>query len=127
MLYFILNTDNNLANLIRLVHYTLVVFVFIAHSLLPLVYVKYYLLLIILIFIGWNDLSGQCILTRLEHYFRTGEWNQKAPTEGGPEFLRPVLNEMFDINISRVQAERLSSFLLIALWLVAFMRIYHLL
>lgn len=76
---------------------------------------------------GWNDMSGQCILTRLEHYFRTGEWNQKAASEGGPEFFRPIVNKLFNINISRVQTERLSNFLLLVLWLIAFIRIYHLL
>jgi hypothetical protein len=76
---------------------------------------------------GWNDMSGQCILTRLEHYFRTGEWNQKAASEGGPEFFRPIVNKTFNINISRVQTERLSNFLLLVLWLIAFIRIYHLL
>ena len=128
MSYFIFKMDNNnLANLIRFIHYCLVIFILIAHSILPIVYIKYYLLSIIAIFVGWNDLSGQCILTRLEHYLRTGEWNQKAPTEGGPEFLRPVINEMFDIKLSRFEGDRLSNFILLTLWLVAFFRIYHLL
>ena len=116
-----------LANILYAFHFLLVIFVLVGHSLLPIKYLKYYLLLILVIFMGWNDLSGQCILSRLEHYLRTGEWNQKAPTEGGPEFLRPVINEMFDIKLSRFEGDRLSNFILLILWLVAFFRIYHLL
>ena len=101
MSYFIFKMDNNnLANLIRFIHYCLVIFILIAHSILPIVYIKYYLLSIIAIFVGWNDLSGQCILTRLEHYLRTGEWSNTPSDEGGPECVRPFINNTFKFNLS---------------------------
>ncbi len=116
-----------LANIIYVFHFGLVIFILVGHSLLPIKYLKYYLLLILVIFMGWNDLSGQCILSRLEHYLRTGEWSNTASDEGGPEFVRPILNKTFNLNLSRNQASRLNSFVFLVCWLVAFIRVYHLL
>jgi len=116
-----------LANIIYVFHFGLVIFVLVGHSLLPIKYLKYYLLLILVIFMGWNDLSGQCILSRLEHYLRTGEWSNTATDEGGPECVRPFINNTFKLNLSRNQASRLTNFVFLVCWLVALIRVYHLL
>lgn len=114
-----------LADIIKYIHYGLVLFVLTAHSLLPIEYIKYYLLFVMLIFLDWNDFDGQCILTRLEHYFRTGEWNQKSPVEGGPEFFRPILNKIFSSELTRIEADRFNNFIFIICWIIAFLRIYN--
>ena len=116
-----------LANILYIFHCILVIFVLVAHSLLPIKYLKYYLILILIIFLGWNDLSGQCFLTRLEHYLRTGEWSQTASDDGGPECVRPFVNKTFNLNLSRNQASRLTNFVFLVCWLIAFSRVYHLL
>jgi len=116
-----------LANILYIFHFTLVIIVLIGHSLLPIKYLKYYLILILIIFLGWNDLSGQCILTRLEHYLRTGEWSQISSDEGGPECVRPFVNKTFNLNLSRTQGGRLTNFVFLVCWLIAFSRVYHLL
>ncbi len=113
-----------LGNLVRFIHYLLLIFVLIGHSLLPIEYIKYYLLLIIFIFIDWNDIDGQCILTRLEYYFNTGEWKQKSTIEGGPEFFRPIINKIFNIELTRIEADRLNNIVFAICWLIGFLRIY---
>ena len=114
-----------MGNIIRFVHYLLMVFILVGHSLLPIEYIKYYLILVVLIFIDWNDLDGQCILTRLEHYFNSGEWNQKTPVEGGPEFFRPIVNNLFNLKLDRLQADRLNNIVFLICWLIALLRVYH--
>ena len=119
-----INLMNIIANIIRLIHYLLMVFIFTGHILLPIEYIKYYLLLIVFIFLDWNDLDGQCILTRLEYYFETGHWEQKSPIEGGPEFFRPLVNKIFNLKLNRVEADRLNNFIFILCWLSGFIRIF---
>lgn len=119
-----------IADIIRIIHYLVVFFVLTAHSILPIEYIKYYLIFVILIFLDWNDLDGQCILTRLEFYFRTGKWNQGSHVEGGPEFFRPLVNKItkffgYNKEITPVQGDRLNNFIFIICWGIAFLRIYH--
>ena len=115
--------SNNIADLILLVHYSLIIFILIGHVLLPHKYLKYYILLIILIFIDWNDSDGQCILTRLESYFRTGQWKQQPALIGGPEVFRPMVNKIFNVNLSRLEAYKLNNLLFIICLLIAFLRL----
>lgn len=112
-----------LAELIKLLHILMFIYVifgcvFITNK----TYLKYYLLFLILIFLDWNDLDGMCILTRLENYFRIGEWSSKSPIEGGPEFFRPLLNKITGFNLNRIEADRLNNFIFIICWLIAFIR-----
>ncbi len=109
-----------LADFVRLLHYTLFVIVFMG-PLLPRKYLPYYLLFILLIFLDWNDFDGICSLTRLEHYFRTGEWNVLSPIEGGPEFFRPILSRM-GFDLTRIEGDRLNNFIFLLFWGAAFIR-----
>jgi len=85
--------NQEIADIIKYIHIIIIGYVFVGHYITPIQYIKYYLLLIIFIFLDWNDYDGQCILTRLENYFRTGIWIQKPPTEeGAPEFFRPMID-----------------------------------
>lgn len=116
-----------LANILYAFHFLLVIFILVGHSLLPIKYLKYYLILVLIIFLGWNDLNGQCFLTSLEYYLRTGEWNKKTTDEGGPEFVRPLIKKIFNLDLSKPQVDRLNNFVFLICWLIAFARIYHLL
>lgn len=111
-----------IADLIRYIHIAMILFVFIGHSILPIKYLKYYLIFVIFIFLDWNDYDGMCILTKLEHYFRYNEWINKAPIEGGPEFFRPIFNKLFNINLTNVEADRLNNFLFIVCWTIGYIR-----
>ncbi len=109
-----------LADLVRLLHYTLFVIVAIG-PFLPRRYMPYYLLFVLLIFLDWNDFDGVCILTRVEHYLRTGNWNIDSPIEGGPEFFRPILSRM-GFNITKIEADRLNNFIFLLFWGATFIR-----
>lgn len=109
-----------LADIIRLIHYSLLIVV-VSGPFLPRRLVPFYLLFIWLIFLDWNDFDGVCILTRLENYFRTGIWAAKSPIEGGPEFFRPILGQL-GLTISRPAAERLNNFMFLAFWGITFIK-----
>ena len=113
-----------LAELTRMIHFLVFFLVLLGHSLLPLKYIKYYLILVILIFLDWNDIDGQCILTKLESYFRTGNWTQKPPIEGGPEFFRPLINKIFKLNLNAIEADRFNNFVFVCCWAIGYIRIY---
>lgn len=88
---------------------------------LPKKYLPYYILFVFLIFLDWNDLDGMCILTKIEHYFRSGKWESTSPVEGGPEFFRPILQQ-FNISLTRTEADRLNNFIFLLCWGTAFIR-----
>lgn len=117
--------NNNIANFILYIHYVLITFILIGHVLLPKEYLKYYILLIIIIFLDWNDLDAQCILTRLEYYYRTGIWKQKPAIEGGPEVFRPTINKIFNINLNRNEGNKLNNFIFMLCLLIAFLRLIN--
>ena len=116
--------NKQIADLIYYIHYLLVLYILTGWYLTPFNYLKYYIILIIFIFLDWNDLDGQCILTRLEHYYRTGVWKQKSSIEeGGVEFFRPLLDSLFTYKFTRLEADRLNNFVFMLCLLFAFIRI----
>lgn len=108
------------ADLVRLIHYSLFPIVVLG-PFLPRRYIPYYLIFVWLIFLDWNDFDGMCTLTKVEHYFRTGQWTSKSPLEGGPEFFRPILLGL-GFNVTRSEAERLNNFIFLLFWGITFMR-----
>jgi len=112
-----------LANLIYSVHLISGLFIFTGFILLPIPYLKYYIFLIIAIFLGWS-IFGSCILTSIEHGLRTGEWNLKsAEEELAPEFFRPTMKKYFNLDLTRDQANRLNQGLFMGFLLIAFVRL----
>ena len=111
-----------LADIVKLLHIIMFIYVLLGCFLLPKKYLFYYLIFIILIFLDWNDMDGMCILTRLENYFRSGNWSSKSPIEGGPEFFRPLFNSMTGLNLGRIEADRLNNTIFIVCWLIGFWR-----
>ena len=107
-----------IADLIHIIHIILVLYIMLGFVITPGKYLKYYLYLIILIFLDWNDSDGQCILTKLEYFFRTGQ--QKTNNE--PEFFRPMINRMFNIKLNRTEANKINYFIFILSFLFGFIR-----
>ena len=111
------------ANIFRYIHLLLIFYVFTGFIITPIKYLKYYIFMLILIFLDWNDSDGQCILTGLEHRFRTGKCNKKsARYENAPEFFRPLINKLFNLNLSRDESDRLNNFIFMLCLLFAFIR-----
>ncbi len=113
-----------LANVIKYLHITLIVYILVGHYITPINYLKYYLYFIIFIFLDWNDFDGQCILTRVEHGLRTGNWNQlPANEENAPEFFRPLINNLFNLKLTRNESDRLNNFVFMLCFLFGFSRL----
>jgi hypothetical protein len=110
--------NQNIADIIKYIHILLVFYVFIGWLITPIKYLRYYIFMIIIIFLDWNDLDSQCILTRLEYYFRTSDWN---PPEA-PEFFRPMVNKYLNLNLNKDEGNRLNAFIFIFCLLLGFYR-----
>lgn len=112
-----------LADLVAFIHKILSLYIFIGFIITPIQYLKYYMFLILLIFLGWS-VFGNCILTGLEHGFRTGEWKPvTAGKEGAPEFFRPLMKKIFNLKLTREEAVRLNQGLFTLFLLIAFIRL----
>lgn len=111
-----------LANIIKNIH-LLLVFAVLFGWMLPIRYIPFYILFVLVILFDWNDFDGMCILTKLEHWARYDNWQAKSPLEGGPEFIRPLLNKTFHLNLTTIQTERLNNFIFIFGLTLGFIRI----
>lgn len=111
------------AELIHSLHIAVFFYVILGFFLLPCKYLTKYILFIIFVLLDWNDWDGMCILTKIEYYFRTGDWSVKSPIEGGPEFFRPLINEYFNLSLTPIQADRLNNFIFILCLLIGFLRL----
>ena len=112
-------------NLIWIIHFVILIFILFGWGILPSYTLKYQMLIVPLIFLDWNDYDGQCFLTRLEHYFKTGQWKQKTFEEGGPEFFRPILEFITKRKFDRISASRINYFLFIISWLITYYKFYQ--
>jgi len=112
-----------LADIVHFIHILLILFVLVGPFILPKKHLYYYIILVILLFMDWNDLDGQCILTRIEYWLRYNQWyNQGSTSEGGPEFFRHLYTKLSGHQITSIQADRLNNFLFIGGLLIAFLR-----
>lgn len=111
-----------LADTMKYSHTALLLVILLGQFFIPVKYLHYYIFLLLIVMLDWNDSDGMCTLTRLEHYFRTGEWVSLSSAEGGPEFVRPLLNRTFGWSLTTVEADRLNYATMLLLTLVAFVR-----
>ncbi len=113
---------NLLADIVKYIHILLIIVVLVGPFILQKRQLKYYIYLVLLIFLDWNDFDGQCILTRIEYWLRTNQWQQSSPIEGGPEFFRPIVIRLTGKKITTLEADRLNNFLFTLCLLIAFVR-----
>ena len=126
-----------IADTIHYLHIVLVVYVLTGWIITPIRKIHYYILFVLFVLLDWNDLDGECFLTRLEHYFRekarngsssSGNDNEKltiSTETGEPEFFRPLMNRLFNSNLNSQEASRLNYFTFISAILLAFLRMLH--
>ena len=114
-----------LANIIYGLHILLVIYILIGHhpKITSSENLPNYIYLVMIIFLDWNDFDGQCILTKLENYFRTGTMACNPPRENGPEFFRPIINKIFSADLTREQGDRLNNFIFMLCLLLAVSRL----
>jgi len=114
--------NESIADLIYWIHIFLLVFVIFGPYILTRDQLPYHIILCIVIMLDWNDIDGMCYLTKLETYFRRGEWISQTASEGGPEFFRPFVNQIFGWNLDRQEADRVNYIVILASMLVSFVK-----
>jgi hypothetical protein len=134
-----------IADTIHYLNIVLVFYVLTGWIITPVRKIHYYILFVIFVLLDWNDLDGECFLTRLEHYFRekarngsssygngngngNGNDDEKltiSTETGDPEFFRPLMNRLFNTNLNSQEASRLNYFTFISAILLAFLRMLH--
>jgi hypothetical protein len=115
-----------IANTIHNLHGLLIIFIFLGNFFLPVKYLPYFAVLIIIIMLDWNDFDGMCILTKLEHYARTGQWVAKAAIEkDAPEFFRPFMYSLTGYEMTREGSDKLNNFLFLLILLITILRIQY--
>jgi len=127
-----------IADIINYLHIVLVVYVLIGWLVTPVKKLHYYIIFVIFVLLDWNDLDGQCFLTKIEHYFRerarkqmttmSTKDNEKLTmnTETGePEFFRPLMKRMFNLELTSQDASRINYFTFISAMLLGLLRMMH--
>lgn len=125
-------TNKLIADIIYYTHLLLIIYILFGFMFLPSNHLPFYIILIILVFIDWNDYDGMCILTKLEYYFRHGVWiktreqlnkiNNNKKTEEPAEFFRPLINKVFNVELTSYEASRLNNLLFSLCLLFGFIR-----
>jgi hypothetical protein len=114
------------ADLIYYAHIALIIYILFGFIFLPTNHLPFYIILIILVFIDWNDYDGMCILTKLEYYFRYGVWIKQIEEinkyEEPAEFFRPLIKRILNIDLTAQQASRLNNLLFSLCLLFGFIR-----
>lgn len=117
----------HIADLIHYLHIVLVLYIVTGWFITPIKYIHLYLLLIIFVILDWNDFDGQCILTRLEHYYRYKNTNSETEPDKEknerPEFFRPLINKLFNLNLNREESRRVNYFVFVFSFLLGFLRL----
>lgn len=124
------NASLVLADIIYYMHLLLIIYILFGFMFLPSNHLPFYIILIILVFIDWNDYDGMCILTKLEYYFRHGIWIEtqeqlnkiNKKTEEPAEFFRPLINKVFNVELTSYEASRLNNLLFSLCLLFGFIR-----
>ena len=128
-----------IADAIHYLHILLVFYVLTGWVITPVRKIHYYIFFVLFVLLDWNDIDGECFLTRLEHHFRekarngssssgNGNGNDKltiSTETGDPEFFRPLMNRIFNSNLNSQEATRLNYFTFISGILLAFLRMLH--
>ena len=118
------------ADLIRWLHYAIVLGMWIPLLAPPSPWMRYVVVLIIGVMMDWNDGDDQCALTALESKLR-GKWAPGAAGEkdDAPAFFQPFINSLlspFGSSITHQAADRLNYLLLLLSLFVALLKLAHL-
>ena len=114
---------NILADILHYLHIIIIVLVCMPYFLSPGEWLKYVIIILIFIIIGWHDGIAECDLTALEQRLR-GTWTLNTSGQPAP-FFQPLLNKVlapFNKHISNENAEHFNYLLFLITLLVSFIR-----
>ena len=110
-----------MANFIRNVHFLVIIYLGLGPFITPDKYLFIHIFLIIIVLLFLNDSSRRCLLTRMEEYYKTGDWEQ---IKEKPQFFRPLLKNMLGIELPIEKADRMKIFIMNIFLLISFTRYY---
>ena len=114
------------ADALNYLHIAFVLYVIVGWYFTPVKYIHLYLLIIIFIFLDWNDFDGLCILTKIEAYFRNKDSEKEEKEQSHAEFFRPLIKKLFNINMTHNDSTKLNYFIFMLVFLFGFLRmLYH--
>ena len=113
--------NNIIADLLHYVHIGLLIYIAIGWYITPIQYIHLYLIFIIFVILDWNDFDGTCIITIYEDYFRSKnsiKKQTKQKEESSPEFFRPLLNKLLNVNVTREDSKKITYIALMVVMLL---------
>ena len=112
-----------IADALNYLHIAFVLYIIVGWYFIPVKYIHFYLFIIIFIILDQNDFDGLCTLTKIEDYFRN---KNSVIKQHDPEFFRPIVKKLFNINMTNVHSTKINNFLLMLVFLFGFLRmLYH--
>lgn len=112
-----------LADILHYIHIIIIILMCMPFFLSPGEWLKYVIIIVIFIMIGWHDGIAECDLTALEQRLR-GTWSKNTSGQPAP-FFQPLLNKVlapFNKHISNENARHFNYLLFLIILLVSFGR-----
>lgn len=119
------NMNTIIADLLHYVHIGLLIYIAIGWYITPIQYIHLYLIFIIFVILDWNDSDGTCTITIYEDYFRSKNSIKKQKEESSPEFFRPLLNKLLNVNVTREDSEKITYIALMIAMLLGLLRLLY--
>ena len=120
------NMNGIIADALNYLHIAFVLYIIVGWYFIPVKYIHFYLFIIIFIILDQNDFDGLCTLTKIEDYFRNKNSVKERIKQHDPEFFRPIVKKLFNINMTNVHSTKINNFLLMLVFLFGFLRmLYH--
>lgn len=117
-----------IADLLHYLHIALMIYIAIGWYITPIQYIHLYLIFIIFVILDWNDFDGICSITIYEDYFRSKNSVKKQTEqkeESSPEFFRPLLNKLLNVNVTREDSKKITYIALMVVMLLGLLRLLY--
>jgi hypothetical protein len=115
-----------IANILSLIHLLLILFVVFGIFIVPTKHLPLFIVFLALILLNWLFFE-LCILTKLEHYFRYGEWynrDKHKKEEDEPGFIKSLLESILGIKISKNIIDNMNHIVLLSILIISSLKIW---
>jgi len=112
-----------LANIVHFIHIIILIVMIFGNFFISIKYLHYYIIALIIILILWNTI-GQCPLTGIETSLRNEtKFNFIVDEKNEPEFFRPLMNKFFNLKLTKNQADKINTSLVLLSILFSFYKL----
>jgi hypothetical protein len=117
-----------LANILSFIHLLLVLFVVFGIFIVPTKHLPLFIIFLTLILFSWLYFE-LCILTKLEHYFKYGEWynpdTYKKNPEEAPGFVKSMLESILGFKISKNITDKINHTIILLALIASSLKIWY--